>query len=519
MFETAELGHKTSKEEWKERVPALREGLLEAQVRLRELKLRVVVLFAGVDGAGKGETANLLNEWMDPHLLVTRAFTKPTAEERERPYLWRFWRDMPGRGEMGIFLSAWYSQPLVDRVHGRTSMRDLDERLEEILSFERTLQQDGVLVLKFWMHLSKKAQKRRFKALEADPLQKWRVTKRDWRHWGLYDQFIQTGEHIIARTSRGGAPWKIVEGEDHRYRSLTVGEFLLETVQRHVAERERQLALAAEKRAEEPAAPPAEAAKAEGTAPADAPAPTTVLSGLDMARTLERDDYREKIVRYQSRLSLLQRTARERKISTILTFEGWDAAGKGGVIRRMVAALEARDYQVISITKPTDEEYDHHYMWRFWRHLPRAGRFTIFDRSWYGRVLVERIEGFASERDWRRAYGEINDFERQLVDHGIVLAKFWIHITPEEQEQRFEARRVVPYKRWKLTPEDWRNRHRWRDYELAVHDMVERTSTPIAPWHIVEGNDKRYARIKVLETVCDTLERALEQKPDEAGAR
>lgn len=518
MFETAELGHKTSKSEWKERVPALREGLLEAQVRLRELGLRAVVLFAGVDGAGKGETANLFNEWMDPHLLTTRAFTKPTREEKERPYLWRYWRDMPGRGQMGIFLSAWYSSPLLDRVHGRTSMREFDDRLDEIISFERTLQQDGVLVLKFWMHLSKSAQKRRFKTLEADPMQKWRVTKRDWRHWGLYDVFIQSAEHIIARTSRGGSPWKIVEGADHRYRSLTVGEFLLDTLNRHIAEQERRLALAAEQKAEEEraveATPPSEAVPLE-----NASTPTTVLSDLDMSKSLEREAYREKLARYQSRLSLLQRTARERRISTILVFEGWDAAGKGGAIRRMVAALDARDYQVISITKPTDEEYAHHYMWRFWRHLPRGGRFTIFDRSWYGRVLVERIEGFATEREWRRAYAEINDFERQLVNHGIVLAKFWIHITPEEQEKRFEIRRVLPYKRWKLTPEDWRNRNRWRDYELAVHDMVERTSTHIAPWHIVEGNDKRFARIQVLETVCDTLERALEPQPDESGAR
>ena len=514
MFETAELGHKNSKSDWKERVPALREELLEAQVRLRELGLRAVVLFAGVDGAGKGETANLLNEWMDPHLLVTRAFTKPTREERERPYLWRFWRDMPGRGQIGIFLSAWYSQPLVDRVHGRTSIRDLDDRLEEILSFERTLQQDGVVVLKFWMHLSRKAQKQRFKTLEADPLQKWRVTKRDWRHWHLYDEFIRTGEHIIARTSRGGAPWKIVEGADHRYRSLTVGEFLRDTLQRHIADSERHIALAKEGDNTK-----AEAAASETPQPDDGPAPKTVLSRLDMSKALGADEYREQLLRYQARLSLLQRTARERKISTILAFEGWDAAGKGGAIRRMAAALEARDYQVISITKPTDEEYAHHYMWRFWRHLPRAGRFTIFDRSWYGRVLVERIEGFASEREWRRAYGEINDFERQLASHGIVLAKFWIHITPEEQERRFKARHVVPYKRWKLTPEDWRNRNRWREYELAVHDMIERTSTPSAPWQIVEGNDKRYARIKVLETVCDTLEKALEQKPDEFGAR
>ncbi len=214
-------------------------------------------------------------------------------------------------------------------------------------------------------------------------------------------------------------------------------------------------------------------------------------------------------------MSLLQRTAKERNISTILVFEGWDAGGKGGAVRRMVAALDARDYQVIPISAPTDEEFAHHYLWRFWRHLPRGGRFTIFDRSWYGRVLVERIEGFAGEQEWRRAYGEINDFERQLVSHGIVLAKFWIHITPEEQEQRFDIRRQVAYKRWKLTPEDWRNRQKWSEYEQAVHDMVERTSTPIAPWHLIPGNDKRYARVKVIETVCDTLEKALERPLDD----
>jgi polyphosphate:AMP phosphotransferase len=514
MFETAELGHETPKSEWKERVPALREGLLEAQVRLRELGLRTVVLFAGVDGAGKGETANLLNEWMDPHLIVTRAFTKPTREERERPYLWRFWRDMPARGEIGIFLSAWYSQPLLDHVRGRTSPRELDDRLEQILSFERTLMQDGVLVLKFWMHLSKQAQEARFKSLEADPLQKWRVTKRDWKHWHLYEDFVRTGEHIIARTSRGGAPWKIVEGADHRYRSLTVGEFLLDSLQHHVSENER--------RKKAPAGDNgggAEAERPEAGGAGEQQASRTVLSSLEMSKTLEAKEYREQLARYQARLSLLQRTARERKISTIVVMEGWDAAGKGGAIRRMVAALEARDYQVITITKPTDEEYAHHYMWRFWRHLPRAGRFTVFDRSWYGRVLVERIEGFATTSEWRRAYGEINDFERQLVRHGIVLAKFWIHITPEEQERRFERRRSVAYKRWKLTPEDWRNSERWHEYELAVHDMIERTSTPIAPWHLIEGNDKRYARVRILHTLCDALEKSLEARLEDPGAR
>ena len=511
MFETAELDHRVTKKEWKERVPSLREELLEAQVRLREMGLRVVVLFAGVDGAGKGETTNLLNEWMDPHLIVTRAFGKPTKEERERPFLWRFWREMPWRGQIGIFLSAWYSQPLLDRVYGKTTEHEFDEQLDDIISFERTLVTDGLLILKFWMHLSKAAQRKRFERLEADALQKWRVTKRDWKHWRLYDRFIEVAEHTIARTSRGVAPWKIVDGTDHRYRSLTVGTYIIEGIKRHVAEAEK-IRKAEKRGAEDVASVPG-----PDVAPEDLITPTTVLAGLDMTKSIERDAYREQLTKYQLRLSLLMRTARERGISTTAVFEGWDAAGKGGVIRRMVAPLDARSYQVIPIAKPTDEELAHHYLWRFWRQLPRAGRFTIFDRSWYGRVLVERIEGFATEKEWRRAYGEINDFERQLVKHGIVLLKFWIHITPEEQERRFRARIEIPYQRWKLTPEDWRNRDRWREYELAVHDMVERTSTPIAPWHLVPGNDKRYARVQVMETVCRTLERVLEKPEDPNG--
>ncbi len=507
MFETAELDQKITKKEYQQRAPDLRAELLEAQVRMRELGLRVIVLFAGVDGAGKGETANLLNEWMDPHLLVTRAYTKPTKEERERPYLWRFWRDLPPRGKMGIFLSAWYSRPLLDRVYGRSTEREFDNQLHDIALFERTLRQDGALIMKFWMHLGKSSQKRRFKTLEKDPLQRWRVTKRDWKHWKLYNEFIDAAEHAIARTSRGGSPWKIVDGSDQRYRSLTVGTFILGGIKRHILEEERRRALKSD---------PVDTSNGDeensdaGPAPEALTASTTVLSGLDLTQNLPKDVYQAELAKYQGRLSLLQRTARERDISTIVVFQGWDAAGKGGAIRRLVAPLDARDYDIITISAPTDEELAHHYLWRFWRHLPRGGRFTIFDRSWYGRVMVERIEGFATEREWRRAYGEINDFERQLVQHGSVVVKFWLHITPEEQEARFKARLEVPYKRWKLTPEDWRNRNRWQDYEIAVHDMVERTSTRYAPWTLVEGNDKRFARVKVLQTVCNALENALE---------
>ena len=205
----------------------------------------------------------------------------------------------------------------------------------------------------------------------------------------------------------------------------------------------------------------------------------------------------------------MQRRAAARGLSTIALFEGWDAAGKGGAIRQVTAALDARDYRLIPIGAPTDEELAHHYLWRFMRHLSRAGRITIFDRSWYGRVLVERVEGLASPEEYMRAYPEINYFEEQLVDHGILLAKFWLHISKSEQLRRFRERERTPHKTWKITDEDWRNRQRWDDYELAVNEMVARTSTRRAPWVIVEANDKNFARIKVIRTLADRLARAL----------
>lgn len=237
--------------------------------------------------------------------------------------------------------------------------------------------------------------------------------------------------------------------------------------------------------------------------------PLTVLSGLDMTLQLPKRDYRAQLKECQARLNHLHREALKQKLSTILLFEGPDAAGKGGAIRRITAALDARYYEVIPIAAPTDEERAQHYLWRFWRHLSRAGRITIFDRSWYGRVLVERIEGFAAEDEWRRAYAEINEFEEQLTEHGIVLVKYWIHITRDEQLERFKAREKTPYKRWKLTGEDWRNREKWNAYAVAVNDIIEHNSTHNAPWTIVEGNDKCYARIKVVRTLCEQLESAI----------
>ena len=238
---------------------------------------------------------------------------------------------------------------------------------------------------------------------------------------------------------------------------------------------------------------------------------STVLSRLDMSHRVDRSAFRRALEEHQGRLNVLHRKAREQGISVILVFEGWDAAGKGGAIRRVTAALDAASYQIVPIAAPTDEERSHHYLWRFWRHLPRAGTLTIFDRSWYGRVLVERVEGFASPAQWLRAYSEINQFEEQLVDHGIVVVKYWLHITPDEQLRRFRERRRLSFKQWKLTDDDWRNRRKWNDYHAAINEMFARTSTRTAPWTLVEANDKYYARLKVMKVLSDRLKRALRE--------
>jgi AMP-polyphosphate phosphotransferase len=539
MFRTAELGKTLPKEEYHKTVEVLRSELLAVQQRLRSAPFPVIIVFGGVDGAGKSETINLLNEWMDPRWLITRAYGAPSDEMAERPEYWRYWRDLPPRGRIGMFLSCWYSRPILDRVHGRASEAEFDENLERITAFERDLADDNALIIKFWMHLGKEAQKERLAALEKNPLTRWRVTQSDWDHWHMYDSFIAAAEQVIMRTSTGWAQWHIVEGYDKRYRSVTVGNILLESILKHLEEVEIRRRLASEiKERREQAGAKIGSRLVDGAEPAASDQPSeasetgegagdhadqvirlprvTIVSRLGTTQVVDKKEYGKRLEAAQGTLNQHCRKAKQLGISTILVFEGWDAAGKGGIIRRITAALDARDFQVIPIAAPTDEESAHHYLWRFWRHLSRAGRVTIFDRSWYGRVLVERVEGFAGEPEWRRAYSEIRDFEEQLVAHGIVLCKFWIHITKDEQLRRFEERRDTPYKRWKLTDEDWRNRERWEDYELAVNDMVERTSTRRAPWTLVEGNDKRFARLKVLSTIDDRLGAGLEQQEVES---
>ncbi len=506
MFETAELGRKVSKGDFKKLVPDLRVQLLEVQQQVRQAQIPVVILLAGVDGAGKGETVNLLNEWMDPRWIQTHAYNEPSDEEQERPKYWRYWRDLPSRGTVALFMSAWYSSPILDWVHEDTDLNDLDEELSKINTFEKMLINDGAIVIKFWMHLSKKAQKKRLKQLEADPLLRWKVTEDDWKNWRLYERFIEAAERTMQKSSTGRASWHIIEGEDSHYRSLAVAEIIRDTLRREVEQRR----LASE---EVPVAVQEESSH-DGL---DSVTETlhsqpSIVDRLKSDLVLPKGEYKAALKEQQARLSELFRRARRegRGDSIILLFEGDDAAGKGGAIRRITAALDARSYRVIPIAAPTDEERAHHYLWRFWRHIPRKGRVTIYDRSWYGRVLVERVEQFAREHEWRRAYSEINDFEEHLVNGGTLLLKFWIHVDPDVQLERFKLREVTPHKAWKLTDEDWRNREKRPLYQAAVDDMIQRTSSTIAPWFLIEGNDKNFARIKVLKTVCDQLQAQLD---------
>jgi AMP-polyphosphate phosphotransferase len=489
VFESAELGHAVSKATYARAVPKLRGALLDAQYDLfQDGRFPVIILIGGVDGGGKGETIQILNEWMDPRHIRTAAFDEPSEEERERPPMWRYWRALPPKGKIGILFGHWYTHPILERVGGETKQPQLIQRIEEIVRFERMLTDEGALILKFWFHLSKVAQKKRLTSLERDPKTRWRVTETDWERFRLYDRFRKVAEFTLRQTSSASAPWIPVEGADAYYRNLTVGRTLL------AAMRERLDQKAVRQVADRIPTPPP---------PIDN---RHILGSLDLNLRLDRKKYIELRERYQGNLNLLSRNPKFQSRSVIAVFEGNDAAGKGGAIRRVTAALDARHYSIISVAAPTEEERAQPYLWRFWRHVPRLGRFTLFDRSWYGRVLIERVEGLAPEHEWARAYSEINDFEQQLADNGAIVVKFWLAISKEEQYRRFKAREQTAFKRFKITPEDWRNRKKWKAYEMAVCDMVDRTSTGIAPWTLIEANDKLHARIKVLTTLCERIE-------------
>jgi polyphosphate:AMP phosphotransferase len=495
VLKTAEIGNRIAKAEYDGQVGPLRTALLNAQFDLRDADFPVVIMVSGDDRLGAREVANLLNEWLDARFVDTHLFPPPTEEELERPRFWRYWRRLPPRGQSAVFVGGTTQFAIDDAARGSIDEAEFDRRANRILYWERALVDDGALFLKFWLHLPKNEHRRRLAEAKKHPHVYWRVNERDWRIYEQYDAAVPFAERWLRRTSSHWAPWNVIESTDWRYRNLAIGRAVAAAITARLAVETSG----------------AERPLGEGRfIPPRLEMAGSALGAVDLSATLDKARYEKGLDKLQARLHGLAATARERKVTSVLVFEGWHAAGKGGVIRRITQALDAGEYQVVRIAAPTEEERAYHYLWRFWRHLPRAGRMLIFDRSWYGRVLVERVEGFASTEEWTRSFAEINEFEEQLIEHGMVLVKFWLQIDEDEQLRRFAERENTDYKRWKITTEDYRNRQRWGDYLEAVDEMVFRTSSVGSPWNLVPANDKRFARIEVLKTVCRALQDALE---------
>ena len=495
MFESLELDHKLDKARFDEEEPALRGALLDAQFDLLESKaFPVIVLLSGTDILGRAAALKRLYGWLDSRHLRGFALREPSDEEAQRPRMWRFWRALPPRGRIGLFLGSWYERPAADYFLGRISHADFQVRIQEICRFEQMLANERALLLKFVFFLPKKDQLEHSKRLAKDPTVAWKAGGQEReiaKHVAKrYEDTMHTIEELVQETSTGYGPWIGLPSRDPRYRDFTIGTTLAEAIRVRLARPAKQVVTAA----------PVRKAKIERP---------TILNTLDLSQALSRDDYRSRLKKAQKRLSRLIQSKKFEKRALVAVFEGNDAAGKGGSIRRVIQALDPRMLRVIPIAAPSDEEKAQPYLWRFWRHVPGRGEVAIFDRSWYGRVLVERIEGFASRDDWMRAFGEIRDFEDELTQHGIIVHKFWLAIDKKEQLRRFKEREKVGFKRYKITEEDWRNRKKWDAYADAVCDMVDRTSTAEAPWTVVEANDKYFARIKVLETLNKRLKAEL----------
>jgi len=364
----------------------------------------------------------------------------------------------------------------------RKAKRHTVRQLERIRRLEAMLSADGVRVVKIHLDLDADTQRKRLKKLRADKLTRWRVTDDDlWlaRHHKAMRKAI---ERCLAASDQQAARWHLIEGADEDYREVRAGELVRDEMLVSLEHAQKKVRVRASRTAKV------------------SPLPRPRI------RKVADDEYDRELERLQGHLALLTRRPKFRKRGLVLAFEGMDAAGKGGAIRRITHALDARQYQVVPVSAPTAEERSYPYLWRFWRDVPERGHIAIFDRSWYGRVLVERVRGFAAPADWRRAYDEICEFERQLLEHELIVAKFWLQVSKAEQLRRFKERDQDQLKRFKVDPEDWTNRTFYDAYQAAAGEMVLRTNTRQARWHVVPGDDKKSARLHVLQVVCDTIE-------------
>ena len=511
MLEKIDLKKKANWSDTDERIDKLEIRIGELQRRCKDLGIPVMVLFEGYEASGKGTMIGRMIRALDPRGFQVFPMEKETEEDRMHPYLWRYFTKTPAKGRIHIFDKSWYQGYFSEQLTP-----------EEIRQFEKQFVDDGNLIVKFFLAITEKEQKKRLKALEKNKSTKWRVNKSDWEENKNYDEQVLKYDTLLIKTDTHEAPWTVVEAMDRKYATMKILTTLAKAMEQAVKAAEaKEAAKAASKT--KPGGEMSDSA-AEAILGRDAADDGTksglsdmeheefkngVLAGIDLSKTLSDEEYRKKKKDLQRRLAILHNKMYLKRVPVVLAFEGWDAGGKGGAIKRITQAIDPRGYEVIPTASPNDIERAHHYLWRFWERFPKDGHLAIFDRTWYGRVMVERIEGFATEEEWKRAYAEINNMEAQLVKNGTVVLKFWMHIDKDEQAARFKSRQETPEKQWKITDEDWRNREKWDEYEKAVDEMIVRTSTKGAPWHVIEANDKRYARVKVLEIVVEALEKAL----------
>lgn len=497
MLEKIDLLKKIDKESYKRIMKEQGEKLGLLQRRCKEAGIPVMIVFEGMGASGKGTQINRLIQALDPRGFDVYANEKSTEEERMRPFLWRFWTKIPAQGRIAVFDRSWYRQVAMERFDRTIPQSALPGAFNDILSFERQLADGGMVIIKLFLYITRHEQKKRFKKLEDSNVTSWRVNKDDWRRNKEYDRFLQICEEMLEKTDTDCAPWTIIEAMDKDFAASKILTQVVDTLEDAL----RQRKLKREMNEKEKEAP-VQTGKYKND----------VLSGVDLSKTITKEEYKKEADRLQKKLEFLHSQIYRLRIPVVLGFEGWDAAGKGGAIRRLTSHLDPRGYKVYPTAAPNDIEKIHHYLWRFWNHVPKAGHMAIFDRTWYGRVLVERIEGFCSGNEWKQAYTEINEMEGHMANAGAVILKFWLHIDKDEQERRFKAREDDPVKRWKITAEDWRNREKWDQYETAVNEMLVRTSTTYAPWVVVEGNCKYYARVKVLKTVVEALEAEVNER-------
>ncbi len=507
MLEKVDLTKKLSKEEYKEKMPQLEAKLGRLQRECKSLGIPIMIVFEGFGASGKGLQIGRLIQSMDPRGFEVHPIKNETEEERMHPFMWRFWTKTPSKGRIAIFDGSWYRRVLIDRFEKRTKNKELADAFHSINSFEEQLAEDGTLIIKLLLDIDKKEQKKRFEKLEKNKETAWRVTQGDKERNVHYDEYAAMIEDMLFKTDTDYAPWTIIESMDKRFATLKI----YTTVIKAMADQIEKV----QKEKTEGTAGKTEGEMAEIAREADEEMKelqVSILSKADLSLHYTKEEYKEKLDKLQKKMEKLHGELYRRRIPVVLGFEGWDAGGKGGAIKRLTERMDARGYVVNPTASPNDIEKAHHYLWRFWRAMPKDGHVAIFDRTWYGRVMVERIEGFCTTEEWKRAYKEINDMEKDLSDAGAIVIKFWMHIDKDEQERRFKERQENPEKQWKITDEDWRNREKWDQYEDAVNEMLMRTSTDYAPWVVVEGNDKYYARIKVLRTVAEAIEARLKEE-------